>query len=249
MSGCKTNRLTSDKRFLLRYRVAFPLTNRAVGLKIIYILLALDRLVYYIDPMNRNPEHDTREHLLATGETLCLALGFTGMGLSELLRKAEVPKGSFYHYFRSKEAFGVAMLERYYQRYNQHFSEQLHAPQGHHAERLLGWYQNALSEFLACGHLTHCLGLKLSAEVCDLSEDMRAALNSGSARVVAILTDSLEQVRQENKVNFDGETSVLAQIVYVLWLGAGLQAKLSRNPAPLENALAHIKSILVVPVS
>ena len=65
--------------------------------------------------MNRNPAHDTREHLLATGEQLCLQRGFTGMGLSELLKTAEVPKGSFYHYFRSKEAFGVVMLERYYE--------------------------------------------------------------------------------------------------------------------------------------
>ena len=61
--------------------------------------------------MSRNTEHDTREHLLATGERLCMHRGFTGMGLSELLKTAEVPKGSFYHYFRSKEAFGVAMLE------------------------------------------------------------------------------------------------------------------------------------------
>jgi TetR/AcrR family transcriptional repressor of nem operon len=57
---------------------------------------------------------DTREHLLATGETLSLRLGFTGMGLSELLATAGVPKGSFYHYFRSKEAFGEAMLQRYF---------------------------------------------------------------------------------------------------------------------------------------
>lgn len=199
--------------------------------------------------MNRHPEHDTREHLLATGEKLCLARGFTGMGLSELLRTAEVPKGSFYHYFRSKEAFGVAMLERYYQRYNQQLSEQLNAPQGNHAEHLLFWYQKALSEFRACGHLTHCLGLKLSAEVCDLSEDMRTALERGSARIIIILTNSLEKARQEKAFNFQGETQKLAQILYVLWLGAGLQAKLSRDPSPLENALAHIKSILVVPVN
>jgi len=199
--------------------------------------------------MNRHPEHDTREHLLVTGERLCLARGFTGMGLSELLRTAEVPKGSFYHYFRSKEAFGVAMLERYYQRYSQHFSEQLDAPQGGHAERLLSWYQKALAEFRACGHLTHCLGLKLSAEVCDLSEDMRTALDRGAARVMKILTHSLEKARQEKAFNFEGEMQVLAQILYVLWLGAGLQAKLARDPVPLENALAHIRSILAVPVS
>ncbi len=249
MSDCKLNKSFSQVSVDRLIRGVYPLTNRAPGFKIIHPLLALDRLVYYIHLMNRHPEHDTREHLLATGETLCLALGFTGMGLSELLRTAEVPKGSFYHYFRSKEAFGVAMLERYYQRYNQHFSEQLNVPQGHHAERLLDWYQNALSEFKACGHLTHCLGLKLSAEVCDLSEDMRAALDKGAAKFMVILTDTLEKVRQENRISFDGETAVLAQILYVLWLGAGLQAKLSRNPAALENALAHIKSILVVPVN
>lgn len=69
--------------------------------------------------MNKITEHDTREHLLATGELLCMQRGFTGMGLSELLKTAEVPKGSFYHYFRSKEAFGVAMLERHYAAYHQ----------------------------------------------------------------------------------------------------------------------------------
>ena len=67
--------------------------------------------------MNKHTEHDTREHLLATGERLCLQRGFTGMGLSELLKTAGVPKGSFYHYFRSKELFGVALLERYYEDY------------------------------------------------------------------------------------------------------------------------------------
>ena len=59
--------------------------------------------------MTKQTEYDTREHLLATGERLCMQRGFTGMGLSELLKTAEVPKGSFYHYFRSKEAFGVAI--------------------------------------------------------------------------------------------------------------------------------------------
>lgn len=38
--------------------------------------------------MNKYTEHDTREHLLATGERLCLQHGFTGMGLSELLKTA-----------------------------------------------------------------------------------------------------------------------------------------------------------------
>ena len=61
---------------------------------------------------------DTRERILSVGESLILARGFSAVGLSEILSKAEVPKGSFYHYFRSKEGFGVALLERYFQGYD-----------------------------------------------------------------------------------------------------------------------------------
>lgn len=205
-------------------------------------------MVYYITSMNRHPEHDTPEHLLATGEQLCLGRGFTGMGLSELLRTAKVPKGSFYHYFRSKEAFGVAMLERYYRLFNQQLSAQLCVPQRGQGQRLLDSYQEALHEFCAHGRLTHCLAVKLSAEVCDLSEDMRTALDRGAAQVIDLLAQALRQARLDNELTFDGEAPALAQVLYTLWLGASLQAKLSRSPVPLENALAHIKRILVVPV-
>ena len=206
-------------------------------------------MVYYIDPMNRHPEHDTREHLLAIGEQLCIARGFTGMGLSELLRTAEVPKGSFYHYFRSKEAFGVAMLERYYQRFNQQLKTQLEMPREDGGQRLLNWYQNSLHEFCLHGRLTNCLAVKLSAEVCDLSEDMRIALDCGATRTMGLLAQSLNQARADKTLSFDGDAHAVAQVLYALWLGASLQAKLSRNPAPLENALAHIVTFLVVPVS
>ena len=36
--------------------------------------------------------------------------GYSGVGLTEILTAAGVPKGSFYHYFASKDAFGEAMV-------------------------------------------------------------------------------------------------------------------------------------------
>jgi len=36
--------------------------------------------------------------------------GFSVVGLNEVLKSAGVPKGSFYHYFSSKDAFGEALL-------------------------------------------------------------------------------------------------------------------------------------------
>ena len=69
--------------------------------------------------MNKHTEHDTREHLLATGEQLCLQRGFTGMGLSELLKTAEVPKGSFYHYFAGKDALLSSLSTLFDEKYQE----------------------------------------------------------------------------------------------------------------------------------
>ena len=47
-----------------------------------------------------NTRHaDTRQHILETGQRIVACKGFSSVGLNELLQAAEVPKGSFYHYF------------------------------------------------------------------------------------------------------------------------------------------------------
>ncbi|MGP3594113.1 TetR/AcrR family transcriptional regulator [Vagococcus sp. WN89Y] len=197
--------------------------------------------------MSRNTEHDTREHLLATGEQLCMHRGFTGMGLSELLKTAEVPKGSFYHYFRSKEAYGVALLERHYATYCQRLAEHFAHGAGNYRDRLLAYYQHTLNQFCQHGTISGCLTVKLSAEVCDLSEDMRMAMNKGAGQIITLLAGALEKGRGEQSLAFPGDVLTQAQVLYSLWLGANLQAKISRSALPLESALAHAKLILAAP--
>ncbi|WLI77223.1 TetR/AcrR family transcriptional regulator [Kosakonia sp. H02] len=198
--------------------------------------------------MRKNTEHDTREHLLATGEQLCMHRGFTGMGLSELLKTAEVPKGSFYHYFRSKEAFGVALLERHYADYHQRLTNHFTQGPGNYRDRLLAYYQETLNQFCQQGTISGCLTVKLSAEVCDLSEDMRTAMDKGASGIIALLALALEHGRADRSLTFDGDALTQAQVLYALWLGANLQAKISRSALPLESALAHAKKMIAMPV-
>jgi AcrR family transcriptional regulator len=59
-----------------------------------------------------NIRHDnTRQHILETGHRIIAGKGFASVGLNEILKSAGVPKGSFYHYFESKEQYGQALLE------------------------------------------------------------------------------------------------------------------------------------------
>ncbi|MFH7826176.1 TetR/AcrR family transcriptional regulator [Kluyvera chengduensis] len=197
--------------------------------------------------MSKSIEHDTREHILATGERLCMHRGFTGMGLSELLKTAEVPKGSFYHYFRSKEAFGVAMLERHFADYHQRLVQHFIQGAGNYRDRLLDYYQHTLTQFCQQGLISGCLTVKLSAEVCDLSEDMRTEMNKGASQIMALLAQALENGRREGCLNFNGEAETTAQVLYSLWLGANLQAKMARSSTPLESALTHVRNLIAAP--
>lgn len=193
--------------------------------------------------MNKTTRFDTREHLLNTGEQLCLQCGFNGMGLIALLKQAEVPKGSFYHYFPSKEAFGVAMLERYFARYHQRLSDYLNDHQISYRQRVLDYYQQSLS-FCQESSFAGCLSVKLSAEVCDLSEAMRSALHAGAEALIATLVKALMKAQQQGTLSAEINCTQCAVTLYTLWLGASLQSKICRDNAPLLNAWQEMTRIL-----
>ena len=64
--------------------------------------------------MPRPPNPEVRRRLLAQGLDLVHARGFAASGVKDITDAAGVPKGSFYAYFPSKEAFAAAILDHYW---------------------------------------------------------------------------------------------------------------------------------------
>ena len=64
-----------------------------------------------------NVELTTRDRLVAEGMRQLMAYGYDGVGLGPLLKSVQIPKGSFYHFFRSKDDFVVAVIQAYDQKY------------------------------------------------------------------------------------------------------------------------------------
>ena len=131
----------------------------------------------------------------------------------------------------------------YHQRLAAHFA----SGEGNYRDRVLNYYQETLTQFCQQGIISGCLTVKLSAEVCDLSEDMRTAMDKGASGVIALLAQALESGRNEKTLSFSGDPLTQAQVLYSLWLGANLQAKMSRSAVPLESALAHVKNCITAP--
>ena len=189
---------------------------------------------------------DTRQHLLDTGHRMMAEKGFTSVGLSEILQTAGVPKGSFYHYFKSKELYGQALLEDYFVGYLADMERRLTLPGLSAYERLMDYWQGWQNRCTLEGHGDECLVVKLSAEVADLSESMRLTLRDGAERIVARITTCLEEGQLDKSVP-DADARQLAEILYQLWLGASLLNKLQRTGQSLQTSMVMTKRLLQRP--
>jgi len=156
-----------------------------------------------------------------------------------------VPKGSFYHYFKSKELYGQALLEDYFVDYLADMERRLTLPGLTAFERLMDYWQGWQNRCTVEGHGDECLVVKLSAEVADLSESMRLTLRDGAERIVARITECIEQGQTDQSLP-DGDARKLAETLYQLWLGASLLNKLQRTGQSLETSMAMTRQLLRV---
>lgn len=201
-----------------------------------------------MDKYDHRPTHqDTRERILATGEGLILGSGFSALGLSEILAAAAVPKGSFYHYFHSKEGFGVAMLERYFADYLQRTHVLFSDPQLTVRERLLSYFRQWQLQAESSGCHKLCLAVKLAAEVSDLSEPMREALSVGMRNIMSQIADAIRTGQADGSLSNQAEALDLAESLYGLWVGASLLTKVKLDLRPLTLAYRQTEALLAGP--
>ena len=197
--------------------------------------------------MNLSPKAQaTRQHVLDTGYRLVLQKGFAALGLQEILKACAVPKGSFYHYFASKEVFGCELLQQYVDDYGRKL-ELLLADDGTGRERLMrywdAWARDPADP--AQGWAEECLVVKLAAEVSDLSEDMRHVLDQGVQRLLRRIAALVEEGRADGSLPQGKPALHVARVLYQMWLGAALLSKLSQDRLPLQQAREATEHLLL----
>ena len=179
---------------------------------------------------------DTKAHLLATGYQLIAKKGFTAVGLKQILDTAGVPKGSFYHYFASKEAFGEAIINHYFSLYKVRL-DIIDAQNVSSQQKLYDYFQNWYDTQQNGCHHEKCLVVKLSAEVADMSETMRKAHDTGYQQTTMWLAEQIKAGWTDGSVprhdNISAES--MAKRWYFAWLGASLMAKISQTNTPLAE--------------
>ncbi len=178
--------------------------------------------------------HDTRQHILDVGYQLVVYRGFTSVGLAQILSTAKVPKGSFYHYFKSKEQFGEALIKDYFNHYLTRIDTLFRDESRTAYERLLTYFTRWQETENGTCNANRCLVVKLSAEVSDLSEPMRLALADGASKIIAAMAEVIEQGIQDGSIDVENSQEC-AMDIYHMWIGASVLHKLYLDAQGLER--------------
>jgi len=189
---------------------------------------------------DRKSTDATKRLILDRGVALFLKNGYHGTGLNDVLGAANVPKGSFYYYFASKEDFGVQAVEHYLAPFIKQLTQHLATPERDGLAAIENYFR-ALIEDLEAGDFTGgCLLGNLMGEIGDTSEAARAALKKAVDRYCDLLETGLARAQREGVARTDRSARTMADILTNAWQGALLRMKIERSSAPLYAFLGEI---------
>ncbi len=192
-----------------------------------------------------NTIQDKRARILAAGTSVMLRKGYNGTGVQEITQGAGVPKGSFYHYFESKEDFAIQALHYYYTPRIERFATALSAPELSPRERILRCYRDLIGYFANQEQPSHqCFIGSLCHEKADESQPIGYAAAAILQRSSQVLAECLEQARDAGEISPDQDPAALAGFIGAAWEGALLRMKTDRQIAPLRVFIDQLERLL-----
>ncbi|QHN04856.1 TetR family transcriptional regulator [Granulicella sp. WH15] len=187
----------------------------------------------------------TREHLIEVGLDRIYAMGYTVTGVKEILDQAGVPKGSFYHYFPSKEAFAKEVLERYAAQENRRLGGFLEDEETPPLKRLRRYFEEMVSLAGYNGPYNGCMLGNLSLEVAAQSDTIQSLLSriftNWQGGIAVLLRSAIERGDLPRSTKADQ----LAAFLLNSWEGALVRSKAEKSDAPLDTFMHFAFQVLL----
>jgi TetR/AcrR family transcriptional regulator, transcriptional repressor for nem operon len=183
--------------------------------------------------MSRRDANELKGKLLDEGVTLLMDRGYHGSGLQELVQRVGVPKGSFYNYFDSKDAFGAEVVGHYLEPFIRELDVRLKRSDLSAKEALRAYLDALIAELERRDFQGGCLLGNLIGEIGDSTGLCQDALRAGVHRYRDKLREALARGQQEGDFRADRDATALGDFLLDAWQGALLRMKIERSVAPL----------------
>jgi TetR/AcrR family transcriptional repressor of nem operon len=170
-----------------------------------------------------------------------LAKGFPATTVDEICETAGFTKGSFFHYFASKEQLGKEVLDRFY------FSRQQTVEQGSFRkksdplQRVYG-YVDRFIEMSKNPELPRgCLLGHFTQELSDTHPEIRSLCAQHFAEWAATLKQDLDEAKAQYAPTAPFDTQSLAEYFIAVMQGSRILATAKQDARVIEQNLQHFK--------
>ncbi|NTE84567.1 TetR family transcriptional regulator [Agrobacterium tumefaciens] len=170
--------------------------------------------------------------------------GFNGTGLDQIVKEAEVPKGSFYNFFDSKSAFAAEVIDLYFQRHRLKLDHYLSDSSLLPLERFRAYFDERIQFFTSLEFQRGCMMGNLSVETSDQNEDIRARLEANFEAWTDIFAATIREGQEKGDINSMYRAEEFAQFVLNSWEGAILRMKAEKSVRPLRNAASMLLDLM-----
>jgi TetR/AcrR family transcriptional regulator, transcriptional repressor for nem operon len=186
------------------------------------------------------PKPGTRQNLIEAGVQVLHAAGYAASGVQEIVAAADVPKGSFYHHFDSKEAFGVAVIDAQSERSLAGLRSVLGDEGMPPRERLIADFLQRSRAHERAGCLRGCMFGNLSLEVADHSDAMRESLKAHFRQWRDLIEACISAAQKDGSIRNPAPASKLAEFTLNAWEGALLRSRSEKT----GEALAAFQDVI-----
>ena len=189
--------------------------------------------------------HSTKRRLLDGGLTMLLEHGYNDLGIQALLTATGIPKGSFYHHFKGKEAFALQVIDQYMQGVHAGLDACLGDRKRPPLERVRRFFEMTQAHYRRQGYMGCLLG-GLGQELSGVSAVFRRKIEGCFSEIAGRLAVCLEEARTRGDIPADSDPRRLASVLVDCWEGAALRSRLRGNAAPLTAMLdVYLRSAMV----
>ena len=178
---------------------------------------------------------NTKQRILEVGARLMHEKGFNATGIQEVLKEAEVPKGSFYFYFKSKEDFGLQVVDCFFNHFKASVSQYFEDESKPHVERIKAFLSGFLDFFVNGEFKGGCPIGNFTLELADVNDRFREHLNHIMDQSSSLIADQIELAQKAGEIANMENPKSLAEFIFFSWEGMIMQMKVTKDSKSLDQ--------------
>lgn len=177
----------------------------------------------------------SKDDIIKVGLDILISKGFNATGVEAVLKEANVPKGSFYNFFSSKEEFALAIIDRFTADRIMILRPIFNDESLHPIERIKRSFEAIIAIFENNDCSGGCLIGNLGLEMSDHFEKVRQRLEQSLQDWTRMLSELLFQAQKGNSISTNINAKMLAENLIASFQGALLLSKVKKSSEPVRN--------------